>query len=136
MAEHKEYWETGDEQGKIKISEDVIASIASISATDTEGVSGLCSSWKGDLANILGKNKKIPNKGVKVVLGEKDDVEIDVCLTIRFGVGVADTARAVQENIKNSIESMTGLSVVAVNVCVGGVSFDEPAAEENAAENK
>ncbi len=132
MAEHKEYWELGDEQGVIKISEDVIASIASISATDTEGVSGLCSTWKGDLANILNKNKKVSGKGVKVALGEKDDVEIDVCLTIRFGVGVADTARAVQENIKNSIESMTGLNVVAVNVCVGGVSFEEPAAEDAA----
>ena len=135
MAEHKEYWETGDEQGMIKISEDVIASIASISATDTDGVSGLCSSWKGDLANIIGKNKKIPNKGVKVVLGDKDEVEIDVCLTIHFGVGVADTARAVQENIKNSVESMTGLNVVGVNVCVGGVSFEESAVEA-AAESK
>ena len=134
MSEHKEYWETGDEQGNIKISEDVIASIASISATDTEGVSGLCGGLKGDLASILGK--KTTGKGVKVALGEKDEVEIDLALTIRFGVGVADTARAVQENVKNSIEAMTGLHVVAVNVCVGGVSFEEPAAAEEPEEEQ
>lgn len=133
MAEHKEYWETGDEQGKIKISEDVIASIASLSATDTDGVSGLCSSLKGDLASILGK-KSASGKGVKVSLGEKDDVTIDLCLLIKFGVGVADTARAVQENVKNAVESMTGLKVTAVNVCVGGVAFEEPVPEEAPAE--
>lgn len=128
MAEHKEYWETGDEQGNIKISEDVIASIASIAASDTQGVSGLNSgSLKGDLASILGK--KNMGKGVKVQIGEKDDVELDICLTIRFGVCVADTARAVQENVKNSVESMTGLQVVGVNVCVAGVTFEEPAVE-------
>lgn len=130
MAEHKEYWETGDEQGCIKISEDVIASIASIAATDTDGISGMhSSSLKGDLANILGKSKKtVSTKGVRVTLGDKDDVTLDLSLTIRFGVSVAETARTVQDNVKNSVESMTGLKVVAVNVCVGAVTFDEPAA--------
>ena len=41
MADHKEYWSTTGDQGTIKISEDVVASIAALTAAETEGVSGL-----------------------------------------------------------------------------------------------
>ena len=44
MADHKEYWSTESDQGSIRISEDVVASIAALSASETKGVSGLYSS--------------------------------------------------------------------------------------------
>ena len=44
------------------------------------------------------------------------------------GIPIQKVGRNAQENVRKSIESMTGLHVVAVNVCVGGVSFEEPAA--------
>ena len=40
MADHKEYWSTESDQGSIRISEDVVASIAALSASETKGVSG------------------------------------------------------------------------------------------------
>ena len=36
MADHKEYWSTESDQGSIRISEDVVASIAALSASETK----------------------------------------------------------------------------------------------------
>ena len=44
MADHKEYWSTESDQGSIRISEDVVASIVALAASETDGVSGLYSS--------------------------------------------------------------------------------------------
>ena len=41
MADGKEYWTSGGEQDSVRISEDVIASIAAIAASETEGVGNL-----------------------------------------------------------------------------------------------
>ncbi|MDR3766699.1 MAG: Asp23/Gls24 family envelope stress response protein, partial [Butyricicoccus sp.] len=77
MSDHKDYWTTAGDQGTIKISEDVVASIAAIAASETEGVSGLYSSFTDDIANFLGKKNLA--KGVKVQLQQNDTVEIDIC---------------------------------------------------------
>ena len=41
MADHKEYWSTESDQGSIRISEDVVASIAALAASGTSTVSGI-----------------------------------------------------------------------------------------------
>lgn len=127
MADHKDYWTTEGDQGAIRISEDVVASIAALAASETEGVSGLYSSFTSDIANFLGK--KTLAKGVKVLLGEGNAVEIDVCFLARFGYSICDVAKEVQKAVRGAVESMTGLKATFVNIHVGGVTFDEPAAE-------
>lgn len=127
MADHKDYWTTEGDQGTIKISEDVVASIAALAATDTEGVSGLYSSFTSDIASFLGK--KSLNKGVKVVLGEGDTVAVEVSYLAKFGYSICDVARNVQEAVRASVEAMTGLKTSCVDVHVGGVTFEN--AEES-----
>lgn len=124
MAEHKEYWVTEGDQGTIKISEEVVASIAALAATETEGVSGLCAGLTTEIASFLGK--KNPNKGVKVLIGDDDTVAVEVSFLAKFGHSVREVAGEVQVAVKNAIESMTGLQAMEVNVCVGGVTFDAP----------
>ncbi|MCI6720005.1 MAG: Asp23/Gls24 family envelope stress response protein [Butyricicoccus sp.] len=131
MAEHKEYWITAGDQGTIKISEDVVASIAALAATETEGVSGLCTGLKSEIASLLGK--KNSSKGVKVQLGDDDTVAVEVNFMAKFGHSVREVAGNVQARVKSEIESMTGLKAAAVNVCVGGVTFDAPKAAEETA---
>ena len=55
MADHKEYWSTESNQGSIRISEDVVASIAALSASETKGVSGLYSSLTSDIVGFISK---------------------------------------------------------------------------------
>ena len=128
MADHKEYWSTESDQGSIRISEDVVASIAAFATSETPGVSGLYSTLTSDIVNFL--SKKNQSKGVRIELGEQDTVSIDIGFLALFGHNICEVAKQVQENVKSSVESMTGLKVVGVNVHVGGVTFTPAPATE------
>ena len=131
MADHKEYWETAGDQGSIRISEDVVASIAALATSETDGVSGLYSSLTNDIVSFL--SKKNLSKGVRVEIGEDDTVKIEIGFLALFGHNICEVAKQVQQNVKAQIESMTGLRVTKANIHVGGVTFapvasgDEPA---------
>ena len=64
-------------------------------------------------------------------VGEKE-AAIDLSIIVEYGSKVPEVAVAVQENVKRAIESMTGLTVVEVNVHIQGVEFqqEEPQPEE------
>ena len=128
MADHKEYWSTESDQGSIRISEDVVASIAALSASETKGVSGLYSSLTSDIVGFI--SKKNLSKGVRIELGDDDTVKVEIGFLALFGYNICDVAKEVQENVKSSIESMTGLRVVEINVHVGGVTFKPSASAE------
>lgn len=129
MADHKEYWSTQSDQGSIRISEDVVASIAALAASETGGVSSLYSTLTSDIVNFL--SKKNQSKGVRIELGEGDTVRIEIGLLALFGHNICEVAKQVQQNVCSSVESMTGLRVIEVNVHVGGVVF-APASKEEA----
>ena len=112
MADHKEYWSTESDQGSIRISEDVVASIAALAASETDGVSGLYSSVTRDIVSFL--SKKNLSKGVRVELGEEDTVKVEISFLALFGHNICEVAKQVQDNVKSQIESMTGLHVVEI----------------------
>ncbi|MGI6181349.1 MAG: Asp23/Gls24 family envelope stress response protein [Agathobaculum sp.] len=128
MADHKEYWSTIGDQGSIRISEDVVASIAALSASETDGVSGLYSSLTNDIVNFL--SKKNLSKGVRIELGDEDTVKIEIGFLAEFGHNICEVAKQVQQSVKASVESMTGLKVIEVNIHVGGVTFAPAAPSE------
>ena len=121
MADHKSYWSTTGDQGSIKISEDVVASIAALTTAETDGVAGLYSSFTNELAGLLGKKNMA--KGVRV---------LEIGFLAKFGSPIREVAKNVQENVRSAVKSMTGLDTTAVNVHVGGVTYDasQPPAEE------
>lgn len=102
----------------INISEEVVATIASIAASEVNGVASMNGGFVGGLSEMLGKK----TKGVKVQVGEKDTV-IDINLSVEYGARIPDIAWEVQNKVKTQVESMTGLNVVAVNIHVQGVSM-------------
>ena len=59
---------------------------------------------------------------------------VEIGFLALFGYNICDVAKEVQENVKSSIESMTGLRVVEINVHVGGVTFKPSASAEEKAE--
>ena len=120
MAE-REYWTTECEQGNVKISEDVIASIAAISASETEGVNGLYSNIGKDIAEFLGK--KNLSKGVKITFNG-NCVEVEIGMSVKYGYNILEVAKKVQESVASSIESMTGLHTTCVDIQIGTITFD------------
>lgn len=128
MAEIKEYVAKTDENGSVTISEEVIASIASIAALEIDGVASLGTSG---VAEFLGK--KANSKSVKITIGE-DSAEISLTITVKKGFVIPTVAKSVQTNVISAVESMTGLSVSAVNVKVGNVAFEKEIKKKKTAE--
>ena len=110
-------------KGNVKISTEVVATIAGIAANEINGVSGMCGNIAGGIAELLG-SKKSPEKGVKGEITEESAV-IDLYIVVEYGIRIPDLAWELQENVKASVESMTGLSVNKVNIHVDGVSFEK-----------
>lgn len=107
--------------GNVKISEEVIATIAVVAIEEVEGVVEMQSTLKTSVTDMLGV--KNLSKGVKVSIGEREAV-IDVFITVEYGKNIIDIGKNVQEKVKEAVETMTGLDVVEVNVHVGGVAME------------
>lgn len=118
--------------GDINISEDVIATISGIATEEIDGVCAMYTSFAGGIAEMLGA-KKSPGKGVKVDINDKN-VKIDIYIVVDYGAKIPDLAWAVQENVKNNVETMTGLNVDKVNIHIEGISFDRVNADKALAE--
>ena len=113
MSENKEYMTHPEELGCIHISEEVLAAISAAAALEVEGVSSLTN-----------PNKKNATKGIHVKL-EDEKVVVSMSVLMTYGHTIPEMGKAVQEAVKNAIESMTGLEVAAVNVSVGGIVFPQ-----------
>ena len=124
MGESKEYMTLPEENGRINISEEVIAAIAVGAVREVEGVSGMMTNLGGSVTDLV-NNKKNAHKGAK---GVKIDMtgtalSLDLYLTVQFGHPIPEVAENVQKAVASAIEAMTGCSVGTVNIHVGGVTL-------------
>lgn len=115
--------------GSVKISEEVIAGIASTAACEVEGVERLSSKGAASAKEILADYKQIA-KGVYA--GAAPGL-VNFCIgtVIKNGVKVQSVSSEVQSKVKDAVETMTGLRVGEVNVLVVGVASDKKAPAEN-----
>lgn len=109
------------EGGKVIFAEDVIATIASLAAGDVEGVHSMSGTAMEGLSEKFGK--KSYTKGVRVEVGSQE-CAVDLTLVIKYGYRIQEVAKKVQQEVKNAIETMTGLNVVEVNVAVNSIYFE------------
>ena len=119
MAENKQYVTQIQENGSVMISEDVIASIVAHAVKDVEGVAGMTVKPGVDIAELLTKKNWV--KGMKITIGEQDELYIDCNITVSYGQSVVDVAKAVQEAVTGALESMVNTKVASVNVNVCGI---------------
>ena len=110
------------DNNEIKIADDVVAVIAGIAVSEVPGVSDMAGGFAGGISEVLSGKKNLA-KGIKVEVGEKE-TKIDVNIIVEYGVRIPDVAFEIQNRVKKSVETMTGLKVVEVNVHVQGVSTD------------
>jgi uncharacterized alkaline shock family protein YloU len=116
-----------DETGSVHISEEVLGTIAGIAAMEIEGVAGLSGGLVGDISEMLGK--KSFARGVRVELGD-GETTIDVNVIVDYGARIPRVAEHVQETVKGSIENMTELEVIEVNIHIQGVAFPSDEAQD------
>ena len=93
--------------GVVQIADDVVAMIASLAATEVEGVSAMV----GNITNELMSR-----------VGVKDGrVVVDLAVTMEYGYNIPATCQKVQGKVKAAIENMTGLDCTDVNIRIAGV---------------
>ncbi len=110
--------------GTIRIADSVVISIAGIAALEAEGVYRLAGNGNltRDMVAKLGKKKL--SGCVSAELNGRS-VQVSVALEMEYGNSIKKVSEDVQSRIKQSIESMTGLEVTAVNVEVVGIKVKD-----------
>ena len=109
--------ESRNELGVLRIHKNVISSIASIAATEIEGVKRVGRDLKSALAELLGK--KI--SAIKVDISKNEEVKVQIPLIIKYGYNIPEIANRVQENVRLALEKMSNLSIKEINVNVQGI---------------
>lgn len=118
-----------ENNGSVNISDEVVAVIASLAASEIKGIAGMVSGVVGGIAELIGK--KNLSKGVKITR-EENKTTIELSVIVEYGAKIPDVAWELQDKVKSEVESMTGLEVVAVNVSVDSVTV--PANDEKVKE--
>ena len=119
MSESREYFTKCADNGTINISSEVVLAIAAAAASEVEGVASMNTNFGVELPDRI--MKKAVGKGVRLDM-DGDSLKIDCSLFVDYGPSIQSVAAGVQENVRNAVESMTGLSVNAVNVKIAGIS--------------
>ncbi|WP_033541760.1 Asp23/Gls24 family envelope stress response protein [Planococcus sp. CAU13] len=107
--------------GNIEVAPEVLEIIASIAATDIEGVASMRGNFATGVAERLGKT--VHGKGVKTELSP-EGLMIDVYCVIDYGVSIPQTAQKIQEQVRQTLENMTSLQTQEVNVHITGIQFE------------
>ena len=105
--------------GVVKISDEVVSVIAGIAAQEIDGVLDSQMGVASNLTNIF-KGKKSTAKASKVTL-EEDRAIIDMNVSVEYGRKIMDVVAQVQDNVKKTVEAMTGLYVESVNIYVQNI---------------
>ncbi|MBQ9827838.1 MAG: Asp23/Gls24 family envelope stress response protein [Lachnospiraceae bacterium] len=113
-------YEEGTGKG-VMISNEVISAVAAIAALGTDGVYALNGGTTYEHRNKL--SSKTLRKGVKTVC-EDHKIKVYLAVQIKYGHSIPEVCDAVQERVKNHIESMTGLEVISVNIKVADVVIE------------
>ena len=104
--------------GVVQIADDVVAMIASLAATEVEGVSAMAGNITNELMGKVGVKKL--TKGVRVMV-QDGKVRVDLAVTMEYGYNIPATCKQVQAKVKAAIENMTGLACSNGNIRIAGV---------------
>ena len=100
-----------ENQDQIRISNDVILTIAQLALSDEIGMEKA--------------TKKSPkNKGISIeVIDEK--IYIDVELNVSYGTKIPELSARIQQKIRSSVENMTGMEVAEVNINIASMNIEK-----------
>ena len=115
-------------EGKIRISEDVIAQLATKALNSVEGVSP---ANPGLMANLRLRRKTVNGVRISISDGDAPEILVDAYISVKYGLRIPDVCWDVQEAIKEQIERFTGYSIKGVNIYVQGISFAEKSPQDS-----
>lgn len=115
-----------EKYGRVRVDNEVLASIAAIAARKVPGVHRISTSIVGGIIQWL---RRSSDAGVKVVIGE-DEVNFELRVIVDYGVNIPEVTYQIQKTIKEEVERISGLKVGNVDVIIHGVHFPKKSPEE------
>ncbi|MFQ5794313.1 MAG: Asp23/Gls24 family envelope stress response protein [Candidatus Bipolaricaulia bacterium] len=109
-------------EGRINISEEVVAAIAGLAASEVEGLGAMRGNVADGLSAIFGGESL--KRGVTTEV-DAGNVRITLKVAVKYGYPVHEVARKIQQNVKQEVEDMTGLQVSAVDIYVQKLQLPE-----------
>ena len=109
-----------NENGKIFVSDEVVANLAGSAALDCYGLVGMSSrkQLKDGISELLGRENL--SRGVEI-RQENDQLHIDLYIIVSYGTKISEVAHNVQTKVKYVLSQVIGLKVATVNTFVQGV---------------
>lgn len=111
-----------DDSDNMMITDEAIAVMAGVAASEVRGVAGMSGGFAGGIAEVFGRRNL--SKGVKVIT-KNDSTTVDLFVVVKYGYRIPDLAYQIQETVKNTIETLSGIIVDAVNIHVQGIDYSE-----------
>jgi uncharacterized alkaline shock family protein YloU len=113
------------QNGNLKISEEVISTIAGLTTSEIKGVAGmLLRPVSSEIKFGFFNNKKSIGKAIHVEVRD-GEVIINIFVNLYIGAKIPETATQIQLRVKEAVQNMTGLAVSKVNVHVSGIIIDQ-----------
>jgi uncharacterized alkaline shock family protein YloU len=123
------------DDGQISVAESVVQKIAGKACREIAGVHAMGTmgsrafgAFRERIPGSAGPNVA---QGVGVEVGETE-AAIDLDIVVEYGVSIAELGRSIQRNVKQTVERMTGLRVVEVNIAVDDVYLPTDCDEDTA----
>ncbi|GAA4207631.1 Asp23/Gls24 family envelope stress response protein [Actinocatenispora rupis] len=113
------------EHGQTRIADTVVAKIAGMAAREIPGVYSMGRGFArrmGQLRSLVPGSSEVSlaTQGVSVEVGERE-AAIDLDVVTWYGQSIVEVSEAVRANVIQRVESMTGLTVVEVNINVDDI---------------
>lgn len=107
--------------GGLGINTEVIEKMVSLATLEVEGVAAM-SNKSLDIKGVVNGNS--PLKPVKVSV-KNGAIDISVYISVKPGFKVKTIAEAVQANVKDKLQDMTGNAITRVNVLIADLAEEE-----------
>ena len=120
-SSHKVYEK--DKIGEVQIADEVVAIIAGLAATEVDGVDSMAGNITNELVGKLGM--KNLSKGVKVEVTDGACKREYGSESGNMDIVFRTSARRCRRRLRTRSRTMTGLTVLDVNIKIAGVSLEE-----------
>ncbi len=106
----------------VNVAEEVFAIVAGLAATEVEGVESLAGNLTGEMIPKTPSSRL--SRAVRVTSDEEDALNVKVSLQLAYGYEIPSVSAQVQDKVKSTVESMTGMKVSKVDVKIAGVTMN------------
>ncbi|MFC3746240.1 Asp23/Gls24 family envelope stress response protein [Paenibacillus sp. GCM10012306] len=107
-------------EGFVHISDTVVTKIVGLATIETPGIASMSKTISEGLTKRL--SGKGGQEGITIEVKERE-VEVDLRIVVSYGYKIHEVCQTVQQNVRDAVETMMGLSLVSVNVRVEGIAI-------------